>query len=112
MTRIFRKHPNIAADLTQKSQLVKTAYMNLLIGLVKTLNKPPHSLTDTELSNARTELMDLTRVGFKVLWLKTKLDAISRKRNWDEMKVRWKRNWDEWKVRLGYGHHVPYEKLN
>ncbi|KAG2274064.1 hypothetical protein Bca52824_056619 [Brassica carinata] len=43
----------------------QTAYMNLLIGLVKTLNKPPHSLTDTELSNARTELMDLTRVGFK-----------------------------------------------
>ncbi|KAG2300114.1 hypothetical protein Bca52824_036586 [Brassica carinata] len=31
--------------------------MNLLLGLIKTLNKPPHSFTDTELSNARSEYL-------------------------------------------------------
>ncbi|CAH2047602.1 unnamed protein product [Thlaspi arvense] len=37
--------------------------------------KPPHSLSETELTNARSELIDLTKAGFKLDWLKTKLDV-------------------------------------
>ncbi|KAL0801770.1 hypothetical protein Bca101_056946 [Brassica carinata] len=57
-----------------KNELVKTTYMNVLLALVQTLNKPPHSLTEAELSNARSDLVELTEAGFKLNWLKTMLD--------------------------------------
>ncbi|CAF1851563.1 hypothetical protein Bca4012_031546 [Brassica carinata] len=44
------------------------------------LDKAPHSISDTELSNARSELIDLTEAGFKLDWLKTKLDEVSLER--------------------------------
>ncbi|CAA7029629.1 unnamed protein product [Microthlaspi erraticum] len=79
--RLFRDHPNIAVNVRPKNQLVKTTYMNLLLALIDTLNKPPHSITDTELSNAQSELMELTdAAGFKLDWLKTKLHEISLER--------------------------------
>ncbi|CAA7029598.1 unnamed protein product [Microthlaspi erraticum] len=43
----------------------------------QTLNKPPRNISETELSNARSELFGLTEAGFKLDWLKTKFDAIS-----------------------------------
>lgn len=52
--------------------------MNVLLALVETLNKPQHSLTETELSNARSDLVELTEAGFKV---KTMLDEVSLDRN-------------------------------
>ncbi|KAJ0265933.1 MATH/TRAF domain-containing protein [Hirschfeldia incana] len=136
---LFEKHPDTAANFRQRNQLVKTAFMNLLLGLIETLNKPPHSFTDTELSNARSKLIDLTQVGFNVDWLKTKLDEISlvRKKanahvqepepddehmkvelmNMEEMVTStsqgWLvRSWNEWKVRLGGYGHVRYEKID
>uniref|UniRef100_A0A1J3IL87 MATH domain and coiled-coil domain-containing protein n=1 Tax=Noccaea caerulescens TaxID=107243 RepID=A0A1J3IL87_NOCCA len=75
--RLFRDHPDFAVNVRSKNQLVKKTYMNLLLGLIETLNKPPHSITDTELSNAQSEFIDLTgAAGFKLVWLKTKLDEI------------------------------------
>ncbi|KAL0735252.1 hypothetical protein Bca4012_011462 [Brassica carinata] len=132
---LLDKYPDIAAYFTQRSQLVKTVYMNLLLSLIETLNKPPHSFTDTELFKARSGLIDLTQVGFKVDWLKTKLDAISLERkkanahvqekkkehrkvelmNMEEMvtSLGWLvRSWNEWKVRLGGYGHVRYEKID
>lgn len=53
-----------------KSHFVKTTYMNLLLKLIEKLDKPPHSFSETELSNTRTELVDLTQTGFKLDWLK------------------------------------------
>ena len=44
------------------------------------LDKAPHNISDTELSNARSELIDLTEAGFKLDWLKTKLDEVSLER--------------------------------
>ncbi|ESQ29427.1 hypothetical protein EUTSA_v10023996mg [Eutrema salsugineum] len=77
---IFVEHPDIAVNFKQKNQLVKTTYMNILLGLIETLNKPPHSLSETELSNAQSELIDLTEAGFKLDWLKEKLDKVSLER--------------------------------
>ncbi|CAH2047546.1 unnamed protein product, partial [Thlaspi arvense] len=88
---LFTKHPDIAVNLKPKSQFVKTTYMNLLLGLIETLNKPPHSFSETELSNARRELMDLTEASFKLDWLKTKLDEVSlerKKASADSIRVR------------------------
>ncbi|RID55988.1 hypothetical protein BRARA_G03221 [Brassica rapa] len=60
-----------------QNELLKTTYMNVLLALVETLNKPQHSLTETELSNARSDLVELTEAGFKLNWLKTMLDEVS-----------------------------------
>ncbi|CAA7036827.1 unnamed protein product [Microthlaspi erraticum] len=81
VSNLFVKHPDVAASFKPKDQLVKTAYMNQLLGLMETLNKPQQSITDTELSNAGSELVKLTETaGFKLDWLKTKLDELSLER--------------------------------
>ncbi|CAH2047543.1 unnamed protein product, partial [Thlaspi arvense] len=77
---LFRKHPDITANFKPKIQQVRTSYMNVLPGLIEALNKPPHSLSETELSNASSELIKLTEAGFKLDWLKTKLDGVSLER--------------------------------
>ncbi|CAH2047598.1 unnamed protein product [Thlaspi arvense] len=74
---LFTEHPDIAVNFKPKNQQVKTTYMNVLLGLIETLNKPPHSFSETEISNARSELIELTEAGFKLEWLKTKLDEVS-----------------------------------
>lgn len=96
--------------------------MNVLLALVETLNKPQHSLTETELSNARSDLVELTEAGFKLIWLKTMLDEVSLDRNKENIaddhgslgveqdikeKVEAARDWLEgaihsWKGRLGF----------
>ncbi|CAN7073507.1 unnamed protein product [Brassica oleracea var. botrytis] len=80
VTTIFAKHPDVALNFIPKSQLVKTVYMKLLMFLIEKLNKPPRSFIKNELSNARMELIDLTKAGFKLDWLKEKLDEISLER--------------------------------
>ncbi|KAJ0265862.1 MATH/TRAF domain-containing protein [Hirschfeldia incana] len=77
---IFVRHPDIALNFKPKSHSVKTTYMNLLLKLVEKLDKPPQSFSETELSNTRTELVDLTETGFKLDWLKVKLDEITLER--------------------------------
>ncbi|CAA7031277.1 unnamed protein product [Microthlaspi erraticum] len=77
VTRLFTEHPDIALNLRLKDQFLKTTYMNILLGLIDTLNKPPHDISETELSNASNKLCDLTEAGFKLDWLKTKLDEVS-----------------------------------
>ncbi|XP_010489720.1 PREDICTED: MATH domain and coiled-coil domain-containing protein At2g42470-like [Camelina sativa] len=76
-SRLFEDHPDIAVNFIPKIALVKTAYMSALLGLIKTLNKPLHSFTETELNKAKRELNELTRAGFKLDWLDTKLDELS-----------------------------------
>ncbi|CAA7029609.1 unnamed protein product [Microthlaspi erraticum] len=80
VSRLFGKHPDIAINFRPKNQLVKTTYINILLGLIETLNKRPHNLSETELSNARSELIELTEAGFKLDWLKTKLAEVTLER--------------------------------
>ncbi|KAL0711231.1 hypothetical protein Bca4012_018209 [Brassica carinata] len=60
VSRIFERHLDIALNFRPKSQLVKTAYMNLL-NLIEKLDKPPQSFSETELSNTRAELVKTNR---------------------------------------------------
>ncbi|CAA7031283.1 unnamed protein product [Microthlaspi erraticum] len=85
--RLFIEHPDIALNLRLTNQFLKTTYMNVLLGLVETLNKPPHDISETELSNAGSELIDLTDVGFKLDWLKTKLDEVTLERKKSNVQV-------------------------
>ncbi|XP_010419487.1 PREDICTED: MATH domain and coiled-coil domain-containing protein At2g42470-like [Camelina sativa] len=73
---IFVEHPNFAVNFKPKNQLLKTAYMNILLGLIETLKKPLHSITDTELNNAESDFIELTEAGFNLDWLKIKLDEV------------------------------------
>ncbi|KAL1187984.1 MATH domain and coiled-coil domain-containing protein [Cardamine amara subsp. amara] len=43
---IFSEHPDIAVDFKPKNRSVKTAYMNVLLGLIETLKKPTLSLSE------------------------------------------------------------------
>ncbi|VVB03123.1 unnamed protein product [Arabis nemorensis] len=79
--QIFSDHSDIAEDFKPKNQVVKTEYMNVLLGLIETLNKPLHSLSETEISDARSELSELMDEGFKLEWLKKKLEKVSLERN-------------------------------
>ncbi|CAA7047437.1 unnamed protein product [Microthlaspi erraticum] len=85
--RLFTEHPDIALNLRLTNQFLKTTYMNIVLGLIETLNKPPHDISETELSNAGSELNDLTEVGFKLDWLKTKLDEVSLERKKSNVQV-------------------------
>ncbi|XP_024004386.1 MATH domain and coiled-coil domain-containing protein At2g42470 [Eutrema salsugineum] len=131
---LFTQYPDIAENFRPKSQLVKTAYMNLLLGLIETLDKPPHSISDTELSNAHSELIELTEAGFKLDWLKKKLNGVYLERKKENVDVspdqEFKEeinnaksiakdllevvvhSWNEWKVRLGFAHPHSYEKVD
>ncbi|KAL0758180.1 hypothetical protein Bca101_095848 [Brassica carinata] len=77
---IFKHHPDFALDVIPKNQAVRTAYMNLLLGLVETLRKSPQSLSVTELRNAQSELTELTEAGFKLDWLNSKIEELSLER--------------------------------
>ncbi|KAL9302552.1 MATH domain and coiled-coil domain-containing protein [Arabidopsis thaliana] len=74
--RIFEEHPDIAEDFRSKNQVVKTEYMSVLLRVIETMAKPPQSISETELSNVHSELTELTEVGFKVEWLKAKLEEV------------------------------------
>ncbi|KAH0882112.1 hypothetical protein HID58_058208 [Brassica napus] len=78
--KIFTEHPDIALDFKPTKQEVKTAYMNVLLRVIKTLNKPPKSLSETRLNKASSELSELMNVGFKLDWLKLKLDEVTLER--------------------------------
>ncbi|CAA7062298.1 unnamed protein product [Microthlaspi erraticum] len=75
--RFWRMLNNVRHQLDTVKSDQKTTYTNLLHNLIKLLNKPPHSFTETDLSNAHSELIDLTEAGFELDWLKTKLADIS-----------------------------------
>ncbi|CAA7026535.1 unnamed protein product [Microthlaspi erraticum] len=77
---IFADHPDFALHVIAKNKGLKTAYMNLLLGLIKTLNKSPKSLSRTELSNAQSKLTELTEAGFNLDWLESKLEEIHSER--------------------------------
>ncbi|XP_033148423.1 MATH domain and coiled-coil domain-containing protein At2g42480 isoform X1 [Brassica rapa] len=78
--KIFTDHPDIALDVKPTKQEVKTAYMHVLLRVIKTLNKPPKSLSDTRLNKASSDLSELMDVGFKLDWLKLKFDEVSLER--------------------------------
>ncbi|XP_023640868.1 LOW QUALITY PROTEIN: MATH domain and coiled-coil domain-containing protein At2g42460 [Capsella rubella] len=80
VSQIFAKYPNFAVDIKPKGRAVRTTYMKILLGLIKTVNQPPESFSETELVKAYSKLIDLMESGFKLDWLKSKLDEVSLER--------------------------------
>lgn len=71
---IFEKHPDIASDFNLKNQQLKNAYMGVLLDLIMTLCRPPKELTMDDLNKADRTVLDLTKAGLKLQWLRQKLD--------------------------------------
>lgn len=51
--------------------------MNELLSLIEMLCQSPEKLSENDLSNADDTLTDLIDVGFKLDWLKTRLNEVS-----------------------------------
>lgn len=80
MSHIFKRHPDIALGFRPKNQQIRKAYMNELLSVIDMLCQPPEKLSEDDLRNADETLVDLIDAGFKLDWLKTKLDDISEKK--------------------------------
>ncbi|CAG7902940.1 unnamed protein product [Brassica rapa] len=80
VSHIFRRHPDIALGFRPKNQAIRKAYMNELLSLIEMMCQSPHKLSEDDLSNADDTLADLIDVGFKLDWLKIKLNEVSEKK--------------------------------
>ncbi|KAJ4885050.1 TRAF-like superfamily protein [Raphanus sativus] len=80
VSHIFKRHPDIALEFRPKNQEIRRAYMNELLSLIEMLCQSPEKLSEDDLSNADDTLADLIDVGFKLDWLKIKLDEVSEKK--------------------------------
>ncbi|KAL1201587.1 MATH domain and coiled-coil domain-containing protein [Cardamine amara subsp. amara] len=77
---IFKRHPDTALGFRPKNQKIRRAYMNELLNLIATLCQSPEKLSIDDMSNADETLADLIDVGFKLDWLKIKLNEVSEKK--------------------------------
>lgn len=84
VSHIFKRHPDIAIGFRPKNQQIRRAYMNALLSLIEMLCQSPERLTENDLSYADDTLVDLTDAGFKLDWLKTKLNEISEKKKMEQ----------------------------
>ncbi|KAF8088542.1 hypothetical protein N665_0538s0037 [Sinapis alba] len=78
--RIFEKHPDIAVDFRAKNQHVRSACMSSLLGLVETLCKSLHELSNEDLIEADIALKHVKEAGFKVDWLEKNLEQVKAKK--------------------------------
>ncbi|KAG7566149.1 hypothetical protein ISN44_As10g027450 [Arabidopsis suecica] len=85
--QIFKRHPDTAIGFRPKNQQIRKSYMDALLRLIETLCQSPEKLSDDDLSNADETLDDLIDVGFKLDWLKTKLNEVSEKKKMGESSV-------------------------
>ncbi|KAL1187979.1 MATH domain and coiled-coil domain-containing protein [Cardamine amara subsp. amara] len=75
---IFKTYPETALYIHPQDPQLKTAYMNILLRIYETLYYSPlEKLTDAELINVSKGLLDLTHAGFKLEWLREKLENVS-----------------------------------
>ena len=78
---IFETYPETALYIYPQDPQLKTAYMNILLRIYEILyNNPLEKLTESELSKVSKDLLDLTQAGFKLEWLREKLEKVSLER--------------------------------
>ena len=59
---------------------LRTTYLNSLLCLNEILNQSPEKLSNVDLANAHCTLSYLTKAGFKLDWLETKLKEVGKTR--------------------------------
>ncbi|CAH8384756.1 unnamed protein product [Eruca vesicaria subsp. sativa] len=79
-SRIFEKQPDIALEFHAKNQHLRTACMNVLLSLIKTLCQSVQELSSEDLGEAENALAHVKDAGFKVDWLEKKLKEVKEKK--------------------------------
>lgn len=69
MKCIFERHPDFASNFRPKNRHLKSTYMNVLLGLIKTLCQLPEELSDDDLDEASVAVSYVENGGFKLDWL-------------------------------------------
>ncbi|XP_020888995.1 MATH domain and coiled-coil domain-containing protein At2g05420 [Arabidopsis lyrata subsp. lyrata] len=88
VNRLFEKHLDIASKFRPKNPYMKTAYMNVLISLTKTLCQSPQDLSNEDMSGAGAALTYLREAGFKLDWLEKKLGELKEKKKKEETSLK------------------------
>ncbi|CAL9231444.1 unnamed protein product [Arabidopsis halleri] len=78
--KICTHHPTYLKDFEPKNGELEAVYFTLFYCLIETLSKSPQSVSVIELRNAQNQLTELTKVGFKLDSLKSKLEDVSLER--------------------------------
>ncbi|XP_020880571.1 MATH domain and coiled-coil domain-containing protein At3g58270 isoform X2 [Arabidopsis lyrata subsp. lyrata] len=81
---IFERHPDIASEFSPKNQHLRSAYMNVLLSLIKTMCQSTQELSKDDLSDADAALAYLTDAGLNLNWLEEKLEEVSEKKENEE----------------------------
>ncbi|CAD5326162.1 unnamed protein product [Arabidopsis thaliana] len=81
---IFERHPDIASEFGPKNQHLRSAYMNVLLSLIKTMCQSTQELSKDDLSDADAALAYLTDAGLNLNWLEEKLEEVSEKKENEE----------------------------
>ncbi|VVB06141.1 unnamed protein product [Arabis nemorensis] len=63
-------------EFRAKNQHLRTACMNVLLSLIETLCQSPQELSEEDLVEADNALAYMKDAGFKVDWLKKKLEEV------------------------------------
>ncbi|KAG7578813.1 MATH/TRAF domain [Arabidopsis thaliana x Arabidopsis arenosa] len=67
---------------------MKTAYMNVLLSLTKTLCQSPQDLSNEDMSGAGAALTYLREAGFKLDWLEKKLGEVKEKKKKEDASLK------------------------
>ncbi|ESQ30833.1 hypothetical protein EUTSA_v10011998mg, partial [Eutrema salsugineum] len=84
VNRLFERHQDIASKLRPKNPFMKTAYMNLLLGLTRTMCQSPQEVSKDDIAEQYAALAYLKEAGFKLDWLEKKLDKVKEKKEKEE----------------------------
>ncbi|KAG7583488.1 MATH/TRAF domain [Arabidopsis suecica] len=74
--------------LPSQNPYMKTAYMNVLLSLTKTLCQPPQDLSNEDMSGAGAALTYLREAGFKLDWLEKNLGELKEKKKKEETSLK------------------------
>lgn len=84
MNRLFGRHSDVATNLREKNQYLKTGYMNVILSLIETVHRSSKEISKADLADAYAALKSMTVAGFELDWLKKKLDQVSEKKEKEE----------------------------
>ncbi|VYS60778.1 unnamed protein product [Arabidopsis thaliana] len=77
---IFERHPDFASKFRPKNRHLKSTYMTVLLGLIKTLCQLPEELTDDDLDEASVAVSYVENGGLRLDWLEKKLAEVKAKK--------------------------------
>ncbi|KAG7656070.1 TRAF-like [Arabidopsis suecica] len=79
VNNLFEKHPDIVSKFRLENPHLRTTYLNSLLCLTEILSQSTEKIS-VDLANAHSTLSCLTKAGFKLDWLETKLKELGKTR--------------------------------